>query len=184
MKRARAVAFLALALGGCAADYVTTNDAAVNLYIVSVTSASGGTVLRSDVNPPVSDFVTLALANRTKNPNQPLEQKVALAIMIERYEVRFYRSDGRGVEGIDVPYRISGNVTAALDADNGGTVPLLVEAVRAQAKMEPPLANLKNGGQSQFLTMFAEITVHGRTIAGQAVQATGRIQVDFSDYAS
>jgi hypothetical protein len=105
-----------------------------------------------------------------------------MAVQIERYEVRFYRSDGRAVEGVDVPYRISGNLLFTLDAESSGTSSLSIEAVRAQAKLEPPLANLKNAGQSQFLTCFAEITVSGRTIAGEAVQATGRIQVDFSDY--
>jgi len=172
----------ALGLSGCAADYVTTNAAPVNLYIAGVTSSSGDMVLRSDVNPVTADFATLAVANRTKNPNTPITQKVAMAIQIERYEVRFYRSDGRGVEGVDVPYRISGAMNGVIDAATSGGVGFTIELVRAQAKMEPPLANLRFGGQSTVVTMFADVVVHGRTTAGEAVQASARVQIDFGDY--
>jgi hypothetical protein len=37
------------------------------------------------------------------------------------------------------------------------------------------------GGGEGVLTCFAEVTLHGRTIAGQAVSATGYLQIDFAD---
>jgi hypothetical protein len=104
-----------------------------------------------------------------------------MAVLVERYEVRYFRSDGRATEGVDVPYRISGNISTALDAttDSGGNVTVPIEVVRTQAKLEPPLLNLTNGGGEIVLTAFAEVTVFGHTIAGQAVRASGRLQIDF-----
>jgi hypothetical protein len=60
-----------------------------------------------------------------------------------------------------------------------------IEVVRAQAKLEPPLRNLRTenfGGSALILTCFAEITVHGRTLAGEAVSGSGRLQIDFADW--
>jgi len=184
------VLIASLSLGGCAADYVTGNNAPVNLYIGGI-SGPNGPVLRSDVEPALPDFASVFLAVRTKNPNVDISQKVAMAVIIERYEVHFFRSDGRNVEGVDVPHSISGAVRFALDAESSGTSELLIEVVRSQAKLEPPLRNLRFNNQTTdtgfgsgaiILTTFAEITVHGKTIAGQAVTAKGVLQVDFADF--
>jgi hypothetical protein len=191
MRRLVPAVLLTLGLPGCAADYVTGNDAPVNLYVVSV---NGGKPLQASVRFPVApNVVVVAVANRTKNPNVAIASRVAMAIILERYEVRYFRSDGRNTEGVDVPYRISGNITIGFDVESQGTFEVPVEVVRAQAKVEPPLTNLRGGsllgnngveegGQSFALTCFAEITIHGRTIAGQAVAGTGRLQIDFADW--
>ncbi len=42
-----------------------------------------------------------------------------MAVFVERYEIRYYRSDGRATQGVDVPYTISGNLTTAVDAGTG-----------------------------------------------------------------
>ncbi|MBK5256108.1 MAG: hypothetical protein JJE39_08750, partial [Vicinamibacteria bacterium] len=135
----------------------------------------------------VADNVVLAIGVRFKNPNITVVPSIPSAVTIERYEIKYRRSDGRGVEGQDVPFSISGNVTSAFDVKLSGTDPLVIEAVRAQAKLEPPLRNLRstNGGTSLggafIVTMFADITLHGRTISGQTVTATGTLQIDFAD---
>jgi hypothetical protein len=55
--------------------------------------------------------------------------------------------------------------------------------VRRQAKVELPLSSLAGGGGPFVITMFAEVTVHGRTLAGQETNAaTGRVQIDFADF--
>ena len=188
MSKARVLACfaVALALPSCSANYVTGNDAPVYLILGAV---NGGAPMKSDVNPPSADTVTIDLANRAKNPATPLTTIVPMAITIERYDVTFYRSDGHNTQGVDVPYSISGNVTATLDVAASGTVPLTIEVVRAQAKLEPPLRNLTKsdstasvGGNGLVITAFAQITVYGHTIAGQAVSATGTVQIDFADY--
>ncbi len=57
------------------------------------------------------------------------------------------------------------------------------KVVRHAAKMEPPLRNLAtgNGGES-IITCIAEITVHGRSLAGDVVSASGRLQITFANF--
>lgn len=177
----------AAAFTGCSAGYTTGNTAAVNLIVAAV---NGGVPLQSDVSNDgavVANSVELAIAVRFKNGNGITAPSVPSAVIIERYEVSYRRSDGRGVEGQDVPYRISGNITTAFDVKNSGTDPLVIEVVRAQAKLEPPLRNLRSVtgtslGGAFVVTMFADIVIHGRTISGQAVSGQGSLQIDFADY--
>lgn len=182
----------AVAIAGCSANYSTGNNSAVLLIVAAV---NGGRALASDVaggtggTTVIADAVELSIAVRFKNPNIETVPQIPSAVIIERYEVKYRRSDGRGVEGQDVPYSISGNVTSAFDVKTSGTDPLLIEVVRAQAKLEPPLRNLRgatNGalGGAFIVTMFADITVHGRTISGQPVSGSGSLQIDFADYGS
>ena len=103
-------------------------------------------------------------------------------LVVERYEVHYIRSDGRNVEGVDVPYAITGNI--AQEVINSQDAELFVEVVRRQAKLEPPLLNLQtfNGG-SLVVTMFADITLHARTTTGTVVNpVSGRLQIDFANF--
>ncbi len=179
---------LVASLSGCAANYTTSNQSTILLIVAAV---NGGVPLRSDVlsgGVIVSNSVELAIAVRFKNPNIVTVPQIPSAVIIERYEIKYRRSDGRGVEGQDVPYSISGNVTAAYDVKTSGTDPLVLEVVRAQAKAEPPLRNLGSVtgtslGGALVVTIFADITIHGRTISGQPVSGRGSLQIDFADYA-
>jgi hypothetical protein len=100
-------------------------------------------------------------------------------VIIKSYEVRYFRTDGRGTEGVDVPYRITGNLTFAVDVANSGTSTFPLEIVRRQAKVEPPLSSIL---QTTVLTVMAEVTLYGETITGDRVTASGRLQIDFADY--
>jgi hypothetical protein len=176
-----AVLGLLLALSGCTPDYVTENNAQVNLIIASI---NGGAQLDSDVrNGADSSFicpnlVDVSVAVRNKNPKAPAPN-VPSAVVLKSYEVRYFRTDGRGTEGVDVPYRITGNLTLAVDVVNSGTTTFSLEVVRRQAKVEPPLSTIF---QTTVLTVVAEVTLYGETISGQAVSANGRFQIDFADY--
>ena len=178
----------AATMSGCSAGYSTDNNSTVLLIIAGI---NGGDVLKSDVltNDGVfNDQVEVAIAVRFKNPNIPTVPQIPSAVVIDRYEVKYRRSDGRGVEGQDVPYTISGNTTAAFDVKTSGTDPLILEVVRLQAKLEPPLRNLVavaadgGGGGGLIVTMFADITLHGHTISGQTVSAKGILQIDFANF--
>ncbi len=173
----------AVAIAGCSANYSTANSSSVLLILAAI---NGGAPMKSDVLKEGSIFndqAEIAIAVRFKNPNIDTVPQIPSAVIIERYEVKYRRSDGKGVEGQDVPFAISGNVTAAYDVKNSGTDPLIIDVVRAQAKLEPPLRNLQNGGGAIIVTMFADITLHGRTISGQPVTGTGSLQIDFADWA-
>jgi hypothetical protein len=173
---------LLVALSGCAPDYVTGNAATVNLIVASI---NGGAPLSSDVRGGVDssfvcpNLVDVSVAVRNKNPSAPAPS-VPSAVILKSYEVRYYRTDGRGTEGLDVPYRITGNLTLAVDVATTGTTTFSVEVVRSQAKVEPPLSSIF---QSALLTVMADITVYGETVSGQSVTASGRLQIDFADYA-
>jgi hypothetical protein len=112
---------------------------------------------------------------QNKNPNGPTAP--ASTVQLDSYEVRYTRSDGRGTEGVDVPYRITGNLAASVGVGDELTIPL--EVVRRQAKIDPPLTNIQ---QTTILTVQAQVTLFGKTISEKRVSATARMQIDFADF--
>lgn len=178
---------LALGVSGCVPDYVTENDSDI---IFGMASVNGGAALASDVLPVAADTAAVALFNRYKN-QMFTTITIPNHVILERYEVRYFRSDGRNTEGVDVPFKITGPITGNVDVATSGAAAYAIEVVRAQAKLEAPLRQLRRvdpdgkpapAGGAIILTVFAEITVYGRTISGQAVSASGRLQIDFADY--
>lgn len=169
-----------LVVAGCSPSYFDQGD---STRVLLVTGVNSGDVLQSDVRQGTNicpDTVGVRVENHAKNPNL---QTTGFRgdIVIERYEVRYFRSDGRGTEGVDVPYSISGNLAFEIQEAAGVNVP--IEVVRRQAKLEPPLSQLVNGGGAFVVTMFAEITLHARTTTGVATNtATGRLQITFADF--
>jgi hypothetical protein len=181
----------ALALSGCSADYVTQSQADVLLEVVSIegTTGGGGTgsgtgaVLHSDVQSATgvfNDNATINFRVITKNALLPTTGSVN-DVMLERYEVKYLRSDGRATEGVDVPYRITGPMALRVAAGGDGQASIVV--VRQQAKLEPPLKNLRGAGGAIVLTCIAEMTFHGTTTSGKVALATGRLQITFADFA-
>ena len=169
-----------LALGGCSASYVEGDTASVLLLIESIAE---GTPLLSDVRGDAGEIincqVNLTIVARAKNPNGPVG--IAEDVRVTGYSVAYRRSDGRGVQGLDVPYTISGNTTILVTAGGNATAELAIDLVRHQAKLEPPLSNIVG---LQVVTMFADITVAGQTVSGKSVKASGSAQVTFADFAS
>ena len=193
MKAVGVISLCALAIGvsGCVPGYVKDNDSPVLFRIVAI---NGGQVLVSDVSTVATDPVSVTLAVRPKNPLNTNVPQVAEAVIVEQFRVRFFRTDGRDVEGVDVPFSFSGGVTTAVDIGTGSdaNVTISIPIIRVQAKQEAPLRNLRNlvavGGQQTTggvlvprVTMTAEITIFGRTIAGEAVSDSGRVTIDFVD---
>jgi hypothetical protein len=176
---AAAGAALALAMAGCSADYVEGDRSTVLLTIDDI---NGGAPVLSDVRGLGDNDTTIVNCEtqvtasvRTKNPNQPAAP--VQDVRLTRYEVSYRRSDGRGVQGVDVPYTISGNMTVSVAAGDSTTFP--VDLVRHQAKLLPPLSNITG---VQLVTMFADVTLTGATISGSTVSAQGAVQVTFADY--
>jgi len=176
---AAAAVALALAVAGCSADYVEGSKATVLLVVEAV---NAGSPLASDVrgagdnDSTIVNCETTVLASvRPKNPHQvtaPVQD-----VRILRYDVVWRRSDGRGVEGADVPYRTSGSITITIQP--GEEVEFPIDLVRHQAKLVPPLSNITG---LQVVTMFADVTLTGEVISGQGVAGQGSVQVTFADY--
>ena len=191
------IAALALAPMGCTPDFVENNEADVILRMVRVIGQPGaedqedGDVLFSDVCCAIiNDNIQVEVELILKNPNVILQGQFN-DVNLERYEIRYIRSDGRNVEGVDVPYRISAAMSSALVL-TGSSAQVSIVGVRHQAKLEPPLKNLEGvflGDSGRFvfggagiLTTTGEITVLGRTTSGKVVRAVGRIQIVFADF--
>jgi len=181
--RANAIVVMlgALAASGCVPDWAKQGESP---NILLMTAINGGTPINSDVrisNGTVcADFATLRVENHQKNPLNT-DASFRGDIVLERYDIRYIRSDGLSTEGVDVPFRITGNVAQEIQAANSATLNL--EIVRRQAKLEAPLKNLIALGGGQVVTMFAEVTVHARSTVQQTTNAaTARVQIDFSDF--
>jgi hypothetical protein len=194
----------ALGLSGCTADWATQNDSAILFEIAQISAASASVtgsgassnILYSDVSQVVNDDVVVEVNIFQKNPlisaSSPNNH-----VYLDSYRVRFFRTDGRNVEGVDVPYSISGPMSLRLHTPSAGQEvagAANITLVRHQAKIEPPLSNMRaaagapvtlplpSSGGLTVLTVIAEVTVFGKTLTGSNVTATGRIQVTFADF--
>ena len=121
--------------------------------------------------------VTFVLALKDPGPpGSPITPSPANAITIDRYRVRFIRSDGRNVEGVDVPYGFDGAFTATVFEETAASFTL----VRAQSKGEAPLQALSSS--PVVLSTIAEVTFYGHDQTGRQVITTGRIGVHFANW--
>ena len=98
---------------------------------------------------------------------------------VDRYRVRYVRSDGRNTPGIDVPHAWDSalGVTASLAAE---TVEIVL--VRASAKLDPPLITLREGGGDVVINAMAHVTFYGRDHGGARIEAAGAIGIEFADW--
>jgi len=188
---------------GCG-DVVRTGRAPVLLVMDSLEGAPGGvplrfsSVLQSDVLTVVTrpgsadgteatvfpDWGQAAIRLLPKDPGPvgtPATPSDLNAVTLSRYRVTYRRSDGRDVPGVDVPYAFDSAVTATVRAGDGVVVGL--ELVRLQAKLEPPLRNLRSGGGAIAISTIADVTLYGRDVLGHDVSVSGSLSVVFADWA-
>jgi hypothetical protein len=205
------IAVVPLAAAGCTPDWATQNETGFIMEIASITGAtvaesSGqGGEIRSDVltqGSVFNDDAVVAVNVLRKNNNPELGVSPVEHVYLDRYEVVYFRTDGRNTEGVDVPYRITGPLgnlrfhTAGPGGSGEVEQTVNITIVRHSAKLEPPLSNLAGigitgvsptdpvviPGQGIIYTV-AEITIHGHTIQGDGLEAKGRVQVTFADFA-
>lgn len=187
-----------LSLGGCTADWAKQNDSAILFEIGQIRAlshtVSNCCILYSDISQVFNDDVQLDINIFQKNPNITVSSPNN-HVYLDTYRVRFFRTDGRNTEGVDVPYSITGPLSLRIHTPSSGTeqeVSVIVTIVRHQAKLEPPLRDLSGGfvvslpvlgfSGPGILTTIAEITVYAKTLTGSNLTATGRIQVTFADF--
>jgi hypothetical protein len=101
-------------------------------------------------------------------------------IIVNRYRVDYFRSNGRNTPGVDVPYGIDGTMNVRVPVDTNTTGAILV--VRHEAKKEPPLSELDNGPSEGVITAQAEIKFFGQDLSGRTVSATGYLEIHFGNY--
>jgi hypothetical protein len=193
----RALGFaLALAVGFSTSCGTTVQQGTGGSFLIISTleAASGaeptefGGTLRSDVltivdeKPSIfNDLGRVVFRLGMKDPGSPTSPNPPSQfdfITIDRYRVRFIRSDGRNTPGVDVPYGFDGAFTLTVA---GGDATGGFELVRHVAKTEAPLGALVTS--SVIISTIAEITFYGRDVAGHEVTVTGRMLVDFGNFA-
>jgi hypothetical protein len=188
------IASSALGLASCASELTRTGSSPAFVIIESLQGASGatpsefGSPLASDVRTNGGVFNDLGQARMSlalKNPGtaaSPTAPSNLNSITFSRYRVSYRRADGRNTAGVDVPHPFDGAMTATVPAL--GNVTVVFEVVRHNAKLESPLANLAGfAGGRVIISTLAEITFYGRDQAGNDVEASGTLQVNFSDFA-
>ncbi len=99
-------------------------------------------------------------------------------VTITRYHVNYRRTDGRNTPGVDVPHPFDGAVTGTVQI--GAALTMVFEMVRHDAKLEAPLADLINN--ITILNTIGEVTFYGHDRVGNAISATGTIQIDFANF--
>ncbi len=207
MKSLKVVPVLGLVVAsfGCTPDWARENETGLLMDIVDIGTFAGGEgtgtegdVLLSDVSPDFNDDAVVTVMLFRKHPSvdgsTPLED-----VRLHSYQVRYFRTDGHSVEGVDVPHRITGPLATTIlhapDAEGEATAEVVVTLVRHQAKHEPPLVNLVGINRATtgslifpgigIITTVAEITIYGRQVTtGEPLSATGRVQVTFADFAN
>jgi hypothetical protein len=189
--RALAPVAAAVLLSGCG-DYASNGSGSSYLVLNSLQGGRGqsgalGSVLESDVlsvDPTtgnqsiVSDRGQASLTLQMKDVGGAAPSPVN-AITVTQYHVEYVRSDGRNVQGVDVPFAFDGAVTTTVEGS--ASVPFTL--VRLQAKQEAPLTSLAGGGGAKTITTIARVTFYGHDQTGRGVSVTGNIEVTFSDFA-
>lgn len=184
------LAIIALTLAASSCGSVVRDGTGTSFLIISNLTASAGgdgdesNTLLSDVltgggviNDSGSVTFTLGLKDPgpSGTPNTPTQNQ---SITVDRYRVRYIRADGRNTPGVDVPYGFDGSFTVTVSGSGGSAGFLLV---RHTAKREAPLAALADDFVK--ISTIAEITFYGRDQTGRETSVTGRISVDFGNFA-
>ena len=102
-------------------------------------------------------------------------------VIINKYHVKYIRDDGRNVEGVDVPRAFWGSVSTRIVAD-GNEHDVTVIVVRANAKMERPLVELRYGGDEKQMECTAEIELYGEDLGGHSVYVKANLPIVFANF--
>ncbi len=128
----------------------------------------------------IADSAIASITVRLLDPASLTGPSDLNAVTITRYVVSYTRSDGRGTEGVDVPYSFDGQMTTTIGV--GTTRDFSMTIVRAAAKLEPPLVDLHYGRDVGVLTAHARVDFYGHDQTGQEVKATGYLTIHFANY--
>ena len=182
----------AVTLPGCTKQQLQGSSA--SYLIIESFTASVGTEPDKELGTLDSDVVTgggvIADIGRArfqlglKDPGTPVDPSMPTSanfITIYRYNVKYVRSDGRNVQGVDVPWSFDAGTSVTVGIGSGFLA--TVTLVRPQAKLDAPLRALVGNGGQVAITTTAEVTFFGRDQSGRDVVAKGYMTVNFADFA-
>lgn len=102
-------------------------------------------------------------------------------IQVTRYVVTYIRSDGKNIQGLDVPYSFEGGLSVLVHIGQLANVSFVI--VREVAKQEAPLLSLYQAYQGDVLNVTARVDFYGHDLANKNVKATGFLPIYFANYA-
>ena len=169
----------ALLLGSCLAKEDDSTSASF-LVINSLTGTDlqgneGSTTAFCDVitsaGGVLNDNGVAAVTALTYNPTEDSDAHditYYMNVIVDQVDVEFLRTDGRNVEGVDVPYHFSQPMNMLVSVDETAEIPFVL--IRHVAKMESPLVELQSVPSEEFvLQLVAKVTLHGKDLAGHRV---------------
>lgn len=127
-----------------------------------------------------ADIATAALKANFLDPEPLLGTSQYNSIIVTRYIVNYFRSDGKNREGIDIPYSFEGYLNEQIEANQ--TVNISFVIVREVAKAEPPLVDLSLGRSDGVLEVTAKVEFYGHDLTNREVKATAYISIFFANY--
>jgi len=173
-----------VAMAGCS-EAIRSGQSPSYLILQTMTGGpSNASVVQSDVvsdsGSVFQDGGTATIQVALKDPQGSTPTNVN-AITITQYHVEYTRSDGRNVQGVDVPFAFDGGMTATIPAGGSASVPFTL--VRIQAKLEAPLKALAGHRGQEVISTIAKVTFFGHDQNGRGISVSGNIEVDFADWA-
>jgi hypothetical protein len=175
-----------VAVSASCGDLVRQGHAPVTLVIKSLLDGDDQSTLRSDVitNGSIQDdMAKVVMALVLKDPgslNVTNEPSLLNQVTITRYHVEYQRTDGRNVQGVDVPFAFDSAMTFTVPED-GDSDEFVFEIVRHSAKAEAPLRALMQSGG--IINTIATISFYGHDQVGNKVSATAMMGINFADFA-
>ncbi|MCK4944049.1 MAG: hypothetical protein KAS65_10750 [Candidatus Aminicenantes bacterium] len=136
------------------------------LIINSITDKDGELPIFSNVNYLINTLGEVTLTAEPINPFQDITTYY-YSVIVDQIDVEYSRSDGLSQEGRDIPFSFSQKVNYRVDLEEITTFPFNI--VQHVAKLEPPLVDLINYGEEEFLKLEAKVTFHGTDLGGHRV---------------
>jgi hypothetical protein len=99
-------------------------------------------------------------------------------VTITRVHVSYRRTDGRNIQGVDVPYAFDSATTGTVPATGLATLGFVL--VRNTAKQESPLVQLETNGI--IISTVADVTFFGHDQVGNDISVTGSIGIEFGNF--
>ena len=166
---------VALAMAGCN-GVENDSTSGTMLQIVSLTDKDGNLPVFSDVSTNINDIGMSVVKALSLDPMLDTVTPY-MDVLIDQIDVEFRRTDGRNVEGVDVPYRFTQPMSFLVTINGSAEIPFML--IRHVAKLEAPLLALRETqNQGKVLQLVAIITIHGKDQGGHRVApVTGYVSV-------
>ncbi len=152
------------------------------LSVISILDEDGEKPIMSDVyhhedgavyNDPIEVTAEVKMKNPDTQPGQYND------IKLNSFRISYVRDDGNNEPGVDVPYPIEGDIGRTIEA--GGEESFIIDGVRHQAKLEPPLIGLRNSTDIIYANLVLEI--YGEDLSGEDVYVKDSVAIEFGDFA-